>query len=316
MNTYIFGHLKPDTDAVVAALALDYLHKNSREKNPAFENSQAVIVGNLNPETSFLFNKFGIKTPQVITSNNIKEDDQIILVDHNEQSQRLEGINQDQIVAIIDHHKTNINLNQPICLIFRPWGSTTTVIYHMMKMKGVTPDKTLASLMLAAILSDTVGFKSATTTMKDENLGKELAQIAKISAVDAFALEIFQAKSDISKLTDEQIVTNDYKIFDFGGKKVLIDQLETVEQDVIISDKKDGLLKAMEVVKKEQRVDYIFVAITDILKINTKLLLLGDDSREVAIKAFSGSIKDDILDIGPKMSRKKEMAPAIEKALT
>jgi len=316
MNTYIFGHLKPDTDAVVAAMALEYLHNHVQEKNPAHENSKAVIVGPLNPETTFLFDKFNIESPQIISASDIKEDDQIILVDHNEESQRLEGINQDQIVSIVDHHKANINLNQPVCLIFRPWGSTSTVIYHMMKMKGVAPDKTIASLMLAAILSDTVGFKSATTTIKDETFGKELAQIAEISDVDAFTLEIFKAKSDISKLTDEQIVTNDYKIFDFGGKRVLIDQLETVEQDVILSDKKEGLLKAMNTVKTGQGVDYIFVAITDILKVNTKLLILGNESGEVATKAFGGTIENNILDIGPKMSRKKEMAPAIEKALT
>ncbi|MDH5532953.1 MAG: manganese-dependent inorganic pyrophosphatase [Candidatus Pacebacteria bacterium] len=317
MNTYIFGHLKPDTDAVVSAMALEYLHNNNAsEKNPAHENSKAVIVGALNPETTFLFNKFGIETPQIITANDIKEDDQIILVDHNEESQRLEGMNQDQIVSIVDHHKANINLNQPVCLIFRPWGSTSTVIYHMMKMKGVTPDKKIASLMLAAILSDTVGFKSATTTMKDEQFGKELSQIAEITDIESFTLEIFKAKSDVSKLSNEQIVTNDYKIFDFGGKKVLIDQLETVEQDVILSDKKDGLLKAMETVKIDQGVDHIFVAITDILKINTKLLILGDESEAIASKAFGGTVENNTLDIGPKMSRKKEIAPAIEKALT
>jgi manganese-dependent inorganic pyrophosphatase len=316
MTTYIFGHLKPDTDAVVSAMALEYLHNHSEEKNPAHENSQAVIVGDLNPETTFIFGKLGVEKPQVITAADIKPDDQIILVDHNEQSQRLEGINQDQIVSIVDHHKANINLNQPVCLIFRPWGSTATVIYHMMKMKGVTPNKTIASLMLAAILSDTVGFKSATTTMKDEQFGKELAEIAEISDVDAFTLEIFKAKSDVSKLSDEQIVTNDYKIFDFGDKKVLIDQLETVEQNVILSHKKEGLLKAMEKVKSAQKVDYIFVAITDILKVNTKLLILNEESGAVATKAFGGTIENNTLDIGPKMSRKKEIAPAIEKALS
>jgi manganese-dependent inorganic pyrophosphatase len=170
--------------------------------------------------------------------------------------------------------------------------------------------------MLAAILSDTVGFKSATTTMKDEQFGKELAEIAEISDVDAFTLEIFKAKSDVSKLSDEQIVTNDYKIFDFGDKKVLIDQLETVEQNVILSHKKEGLLKAMEKVKSAQKVDYIFVAITDILKVNTKLLILNEESGAVATKAFGGTIENNTLDIGPKMSRKKEIAPAIEKALS
>ncbi|NCN87577.1 MAG: manganese-dependent inorganic pyrophosphatase [Candidatus Pacebacteria bacterium] len=316
MKTYIFGHLKPDTDAVVSAMALEYLHNHSSENNPAHENSQAVIIGDLNPETSFIFEKLGIEKPQIISAKDIKPEDQIILVDHNEESQRLEGINQDQIVSIVDHHKANINLNQPVCLIFRPWGSTSTVIYHMMKIKGVTPDRTIASLMLSAILSDTVGFKSATTTMKDEQFGKELAEIAQITDIEAFTLEIFKAKSDVSKLSDEQIVTNDYKIFDFAGKKVLIDQLETVEQSVILSDKKESLLKAMESVKSDQGVDYIFVAITDILKVNTKLLILDEESGEVASKAFGGTVENNILDIGPKMSRKKEIAPAIEKALS
>ena len=168
--------------------------------------------------------------------------------------------------------------------------------------------------MLAAILSDTVGFKSATTTPKDKEYGEELAKIAEISDVEAFTLEIFKAKSDVSALSDEEIVKNDFKVFEFG-KKTMIDQLETVEQDMILTEKKASLLAAMQSVKAELGVELLFVAITDILKVNTKLLILGNAEAQVAQDAFGGTVTDNILDIGPKMSRKKEIAPAIEKAL-
>jgi len=323
-KTYVLGHLKPDTDAVVAPMALAYLYSKvahfgyTTASDDANTQVEAVITGPLNPETSFLFNKFGITTPRIITISDIQPDDKVVLVDHNEASQRLEGLDtpemENVIAEVVDHHKVNLNFSNPISLTFKPWGSSTTVVYHLMKQEQVIPDKTLASLMLAAILSDTVGYKSATTTPKDIEYGQELTQIAGITDVDAFTLEIFKAKSNVSALTDEEIVKNDYKVFDFG-QQTMIDQLETVEQDFIMTEKKADLLKAMAAVKAELQVPLLFVAITDILKVNTKLLILGEAEAAVAQKAFGGTVQDNILDIGPKMSRKKEIAPAIEQAL-
>jgi manganese-dependent inorganic pyrophosphatase len=312
MKTYIIGHQKPDTDAVVAAMALEYLFK----KEPAFgyQNPEAVIADPLNPETSFVFEKFGIKAPRQITTEDIAKEDKIVLVDHNEESQYLSDLNIDQIVEIVDHHKPSFSFTQPIFLNFKAWGSTSTIIYYLMKREGVQPTKTLASLMLAAILSDTVGYKSATTTNQDRKFGAQLAKLAEIDDVNTFTLEIFKAKSDISSLSDEEIVRNDYKIFAFG-KKTFIDQLETVEQAEILANKKADLLEAMGQVKKEEAVELLFVAITDILQVNTKLLILGDEEAEAAQKAFGGAVENRVLDIGPKLSRKKEIAPALEKAL-
>lgn len=311
-TTYIIGHRKPDTDSVVAAMALEYLYQ--QKKCFGYDLPQAVITTTLNPETSYLFNKFGVKTPRLITADDIKKDDQVVLVDHNEESQRLTALNPDQIVDIIDHHKINLNLSKPVDATFKTWGSSSTIVYSLMEQQDVKPDKTLASLLLAAILSDTVGLKSATSADKDKDYVQKLAKIAEINDVDAFTLEIFKAKSDISQLSDKEIVTNDYKIFEFG-QKTLISQLETVQQDEILKNKKDDLLAALAAIKTEQGVELIFCAITDILKINTKLLLLGDEEQAVAQKAFGGGVEDHVLDIGPKMSRKKEMAPAIEKSL-
>lgn len=314
-TTYIIGHTKPDTDAVVAAMALEFLFKNWSEFG--YQNPIAAIADPINPETTYLFNKFSVQSPKLITANDLNSGTQVVLVDHNEASQRMAGLDGDleaQIVEVIDHHKANINFNTPVYLTFKPWGSTCSIVYYLMKKYAVKPDQTLASLMLAAILSDTVGYKSATCTDHDKKFGAELAKIAQIEDVEAFTLEIFKAKSDISSLSDDQIVKNDYKVFEFG-KKTMIDQLETVEQDLVLTQKKAGLLKAMEAVKVELGVELLFVAITDILKVNTKLLILSDQEKEVAQKAFGGTVVDNILDIGPKMSRKKEIAPAIENAL-
>ena len=314
MKTYIIGHLKPDTDSVVAPMALAALYQNV----PAcgYENVEAVLTAPINPETTFLLEKFGLASPRVITAEEIDSDDQVVLVDHNEADQRLPGLKQDQIVAIVDHHKAKLNFDRPINLTFKTWGCSCSIIYSMMKQNDYQPEKKLASLMLAAILSDTVGFKSATCTNKDREVAQELARIAEMSDLDAFTLEIFKAKSDVSGLSCLEIVKNDYKIMEFNGQKVMIDQLETVEQAEIIAEKKDCLLKAITQVKAELAVDLLFVVVSDILNVNSKIILLGEAETQVAEKAFGTTASEKLIDIGPKLSRKKEIAPAIEKALS
>jgi manganese-dependent inorganic pyrophosphatase len=169
--------------------------------------------------------------------------------------------------------------------------------------------------MLSAILSDTVGLKSSTTTETDRTAVSDLSVISGITDIDALTLEIFKSKSNIGSLTDEQVITNDYKIFEFGGKKVFISQIETVEQESLISSRKQNLLPALEKTKQNEAVDYIFLAITDILAVNTKLVLSSSAESDLATISFGGIVTDNILDIGPRMSRKKDIAPFIEKAL-
>lgn len=313
MKTYIIGHLKPDTDAVVSAMALAEFYRQT----PGFSrpSATAVISDPINKETAFLLKKFGLTAPQVIKASDIDPQDQIVLVDHNEIDQRLDGMNQEQIVEIVDHHKVNLSLSQAIFLTFKPWGSSSTIVYHLMKKYQFRPNPNLAGLMLSAILSDTVGFKSSTCTQQDIETAKELAGIAGISDLSALTLEIFKAKSDLGQMSCEEMVTNDYKIFDFSGKKVLIDQLETVEQAKIISDKKECLLEAMAKVKTTLQVDLIFVVVSDILAINSKILLLSPVEQKLAELAFAKVASEQIIDIGPKLSRKKDIAPALEKAI-
>lgn len=312
-NTYTIGHTKPDTDAVVSALAAAHLY--NAEECFGHTGAQAVIAGPLNPETSYLFERFGVSAPPILTAETIRPDDRFVLVDHNEETQRAAGIAPEQVVEIIDHHKLNINTGAPIFVTTKTWGSTSTIFSFLMHQYDALPDKPLAALMLAAILSDTVGFKSATTTEQDRKHAQKLAAIAGIDDIDAFTLDIFKAKSDISSLTPEQIVTNDYKIFDFSGKKVLVNQLETVESERIIAEDTETLLSAMASVKARQGVDYMFCAISNILTVNTQLICLSDADAALADAAFGGTLSNPhILDIGPKLSRKKEIAPALEAA--
>lgn len=312
-KTYIIGHQKPDTDSVVAAMALSYVYEQI--SCFGYSEPEAVIADPLNPETQFLFDKFGIKAPRQIKATDIEPEDKVVLVDHNEVSQRLTGLNQEQIVEIVDHHKPNLNFSQPIFLTFKTWGSSASIVYYLMKQKQIEPGKELASLMLAAILSDTIGFKSATATNNDRKFGQELAKLAKIDDIPAFTLEIFRAKSNLGDLSAKELVKNDYKEYDFG-QTVMIGQVETVEQAEIISQRKTELLAAMAEIKAEQNLDYIYLAITNILQANTKLLILGPAEKELAKTAFSAETQDQIMDIGPKMSRKKQIAPAIEQALS
>lgn len=312
-KTYIIGHQKPDTDATVATLAFKYIFES--DNCWGHQESIPCITHNLNPETKYIFEKFQQETPKLITAKDINPEDKIVLVDHNEESQRLQDLNPDQITDIFDHHKVNLSLEKPIFITTKAWGSTCSVAYHIMKTHNITPPAKLATLMLCAILSDTVGFKSSTTTEKDRALGNELAQIAGIDDINQLTLEIFKAKSDISQLNDDQIVKNDYKIFELANKKVFIGQLETVEQETILLTKKAGLIKAMQKIKDQESVDLIYLVISDILKVNSKIIIIGESEQQVAEKAFSAQTQNNILDIGPKLSRKKEILPPIEEAL-
>ncbi|MCA9392002.1 manganese-dependent inorganic pyrophosphatase [candidate division WWE3 bacterium] len=314
MNTYVIGHVKPDLDSVVAAFAAEYLftHKSAYQR----EAAKAVIAEEINNETRYVFERFRVNSPDILTEAMIDDDTRFVLVDHNEEAQRSELVSPEKIVEIIDHHKFNINFNKAMFITAKTWGSTSTIIWWMMRNEGIVPTKELASLMLCAILSDTVGLRSSLTTEWDKKYADELAKIAEINDVDALTLDIFKAKSNIDNLTPQEIVTNDYKVFDFASKKVLIGIVETVEQDVVLG-RRDELIKAMHEVREHESVDLIFCVVSDILKFNSKIIFTSEEEKQIALKAFPDASEAGnlTLDIGPRISRKKEIAPPIEQAL-
>lgn len=310
MKIFVFGHQKPDLDSVVAAMAFSEFRKQRGDTDVV-----PSIVDKPNPETKFVFEKFNQDLPQLITSETISSEDRIILVDHNEDSQRLPGINPGSIISIYDHHKVNLNLGNPIEIYVLPVGSSNTIAWTLFQQNSFVIPINIAQLMLCAILSDTVGLKSSTTTDTDKKAVESLSSITKITDLDALTVEIFKAKSNISQLTDEQVVLNDYKIFDFSGKKVFIGQIETVEQAELLNTRRLNLISALSQIKQKESADYAFLTITDILKVNSKLILSSPEDESLALKSFGGTVTEGVLDIGAKMSRKKDIAPLIEKAL-
>lgn len=311
-KTYIIGHQKPDTDAVVATLALKHLATQANYW--AYSNPIACITHPLNPETAYLFKKFDQAPLQLIKESDIKPQDKVALVDHNEEAQRLEGLNPDQIIDVIDHHKVNLNLSNPIYSTFKPWGSTNTIIKWLMDKHSVNIPKKLASLMLCAILSDTTGFKSSTTTNIDKQAAKDLAKIANLD-IDKLTLELLKAKSNLEGLSSDQVVSKDYKVYNFNDKKVFVGQVETVEQRNVINNKKSQLLSSLKSLKTKEKYHFAFLALSDILKLNTKLLFTSQKEGEFLSKVFGQKSKDNLIDIGEKLSRKKDIVPLIERGL-
>ncbi len=177
-------------------------------------------------------------------------------------------------------------------------------------MYGLKPSKEVAGLILASILSDTQGLKASTTTGYDSHIANELAKQTS-NDIEKFTFEIFKAKSDITGLSTEEIATKDYKIFDFGGKKVLINQTETVEPEVILN-MKDELIEVMNGLKVKLGASQTYCVVTDILKVNSHIIYTTPEEKAVVEKAFTTEGHEGVADIGPRMSRKKDIAPEIE----
>lgn len=309
---YIIGHQKPDLDTVASAVSAQFLFEHA--SCFGYKKAVAVTAESCNEETRFVFDRFGIQLPHVLGGESLTNDDLFILVDHNEASQRHESIRNEAIVEIIDHHTINLQ-SHAMYVTVKPWGSTASIIYFLMKQNGVTPSEGIAGIMLSSILSDTVGFRSSTTTPTDQEYAHELATYAKVTNIEAFAHELFLIRSNTKNLTNEEIVTKDYKIFTMGKKQVLINQVETADQSTFI-EQKNALVKSMNTVRNKQGIDYIFCAITDVLKINTVMIYTNKFEKAILDHAFNpAQIEENIVDIGARISRKKDFVPQIQKSI-
>lgn len=312
MKTIIIGHKSPDLDAIASAVQYaEFLEKSGKYKNMDVVPARA---GEPNAETKYIFERFGITLPENLDNIEVTDEDNFILVDHNEETQRHEKVNPSKITELVDHHKINVNFSSPLRVDVRPVGSTSTIIYELFESAGLETSKGILGLMLSGILSDTVGLKSSTTTGLDSDVAHKLAE--KIGEdLDKLTFEIFKAKSDLTGLSALEIATKDFKVFDFGGTPVFINQVETVEPEKVL-EMKGELVTALNEAKSKEGASQGYLVITDILKINSQVIYTNDTEKEIVEQAFTTKGEDNVADIGPKMSRKKDIAPAIEKALT
>jgi manganese-dependent inorganic pyrophosphatase len=302
MAVYVVGHKSPDTDSVASAIAYAELKKaQGVDAVPAMQ-------GELNPETAMVLDRFGISAPEIMTDGAGKK---LILVDHSDISQAPDNLGDAEIMEIIDHHKIgDITTGNPILFCAQPVGCTGTVLKHLFDVNGVEMAKDIAGITLAAILSDTVLFKSPTTTDADKTACDALAKIAGVDDMEALAMDMFKAKSAVEGVPAKDLLFRDYKDFDMNGNKVGVGQLEMVDLS-LVDNMRDDLYAAMEEVKSEGR-HTVFLMLTDIMKEGTDLMVVTDDA-SIVEKAFGKKLEGKCVWIDGMMSRKKQTVPPLQK---
>jgi len=303
MSVYVFGHKNPDSDTVCSAIALADL------KSKLGVAATATAQGELPPETKFILEKFGVAAPAVKTAF---AGEKVFLVDTSDLAQLPDDIKQAEVLGIVDHHKLgDLTTSSPLECWIWPVGCTATVITSMYKYFGVEIPKNIAGIMLCAILSDTVIFKSPTCTLADKDAAAELGKIAGIADLAALGMEMFKVKSAVEGTPARELVLRDYKDFNMNGTKVGIGQLEVVDLSILDGVKAD-LAADIAALKAEKGNHSVFLLLTDIMKEGSEILIASDDA-SVVEKAFGAKPVDGKAWLPKVMSRKKDVVPKFEK---
>lgn len=304
MAIYVTGHSNPDTDSVTAAIAYAELLKAGGEE------AIPTMQGEMNPETITVLDRFGVSAPEIMTD---ATDKTIALVDHSDLNQAPDNLSADNVVAIVDHHKIgDVTTNNPIFCYVKPVGCTGTVLKQMYDAQGTAVDPKVAGLMLAAILSDTVNFKSPTCTDEDKKAVAELKEIAGVTDTEELFMAMLKAKSSVAGVPARDLLNRDYKDFDMNGNKVGCGQLELATLDQV-ADIRDDLYNAMKEQKAEGGHHTILLMLTDVMKEGTQLVVLSDDA-SVVEGAFDSKLDGNSMWIPGMMSRKKQTVPNMQKA--
>lgn len=299
-KTLIFGHKNPDTDSILSSIVMANL------ENELGNEAVPVRLGKINKETEYVFNYLQIERPEEISD--IEDGQNVILVDHNECTQSANNIANANILKVVDHH--TMNFVAPYQLYYRaePVGCTATVLYKMYKEYDVEISKTIATLMVSSIISDTLLFKSPTCTSEDKMIAEKLANIAEID-LDVYGKELLKAGTDISEFTPEEVINIDSKLFEKGGKKFKIAQINTADLDDVFKNKAYFETAINNEIANENLDLYVFAA-TDILNSNSKIITLGNDAGIVE-KAYGVTLDDHTALLENVVSRKKQMLPKI-----
>lgn len=302
------GHIVTDLDSVSTAIGAAEFYGGT----PAISE----IEKTLNTEIKWALQYWGYKTPKYI--GDIKDLSKIVLVDHNQLSQTNKCINPNNIIGIIDHHAPNIVSNNILTIDIQLIGSASTIIAMRFIRNDRKLKKSVAGMLLSAILSDTINLKSPTTTNADKLVVAVLSKIVDIDDIDKLAQEQFQAKSRmIEKLSDTDLIKGDMKSYIINDKKVAWSTIESIEKgvDKVIS-KKDQMIKELTAIKKEEGMDYLFLSVVDIENKKSKLLICTDLEKEIALCAFNFKLNGNIMELGSLISRKKQFIPLVKQVLT
>ena len=308
-KVYVTGHKSPDTDSIAAAISYSYL------KRQLGMDAVAARAGEPNKETKFALDYFKVEAPVLLTSvarkSESDEKTKIILVDHNESKQCVDGIKDADVLELIDHHRLgDFETESPIFILIRPVGCVNTVIYGLYKQNGVKPSKGVAGMMLSALISDTVLFRSPTCTEEDKKAVKELAEIAGVD-YEKYGMDMLKAGADISDYPAEKLAHNDTKEFEAGGKTFSCGQISVMDVEPINAKKAD-IMKALEDTKAEKKYEASYLMVTNILTEDT-YLWFTEGAKDAAEKAFGKKAENGMIYLPKVMSRKKQVAPFLLK---
>lgn len=304
MAIYTCGHTTPDSDSICSALSLGYLlNQIGREAIPARQ-------GPVSPETQFILDKFGFEAPLLKTEFAGEE---LFITDYSDKGQAPADIDEATVVGIVDHHKLgDITTSTPLECWIRPVGCTNTIVKEMYDYHGVEIPANIAGIMLCAILSDTVIFKSPTCTPIDMKVVKELAAIAGVNDFAALGMEMFKVKSAVEGVPVRELILRDYKPFDMHGNAVGIGQLEVI--DLAIFDSiKDDLESDLEDLRAEKNLHTACLILTDIMKEGSEILVASVDN-SIFETAFDKELVDGKVWLDGCLSRKKQIIPFLEPA--
>ncbi|WP_085505976.1 manganese-dependent inorganic pyrophosphatase [Thalassobacillus devorans] len=303
----IFGHKNPDTDTITSAIVYADL------KSKIGEDVEPVRLGEVNGETQFALEQFGVEAPRLIEKAS-DEVEQVILVDHNERQQSVDDIDQVQVMEVIDHHRiANFETQGPLYYRAEPVGCTATILNKLYKEHNVEVSKQMAGLMVSAIVSDSLLFKSPTCTEEDVAAAKELEKIAGIDA-EKYGLDMLKAGADISDKTMAELISLDAKNFDMGGANVEVAQVNTVDTSEVLENQAD-IEAEMQKAIDEKGLDLFVFVVTDILSNDSTAVVLGDKSAAVE-KAFDVTLSENKAVLEGVVSRKKQIVPPLTEALS
>jgi len=303
MSVYVFGHRNPDSDSIVGAISISYL-KNQLENEEYIPARQ----GDISAETEFILNRFGGTLPELKTS---VAGERVYIVDSTDKAHFQDDIDDATIVGIIDHHKLgDLMTSTPLECWIRPIGCSNTVVKEVYDAMGVEIPKDIAGMMMLAILSDTVIFKSPTCTKADTKAVKELAAIAGIENYKELAMEMFIVKSGTDGASARDLNTRDYKPFDMNGNKVGVNQLEMIDISAL-DERIDEIYADMVKMKEEDGLHTMLVLLTDIMKEGSQLLCVSDDPSKIEA-AFNTKLENNQVWLPGVLSRKKQVIPFVQ----
>lgn len=300
-KTYIFGHKNPDTDSITSSLVM-----TDFEKKLGNESVVACRLGNLNKETEYVLNYLGIEAPTLI--ENVEDGANVILVDHNSPKESIDNLENVNILKVVDHHKIALETSYPLYYRAEPVGCTETIMYKLYKENGFEINKTIATLMVSAIISDTLLLKSPTTTEEDRKAVKELAEIAGIDP-EIYGLEMLKAGTDLSSFTIDEILHLDAKKIDFKEVKSIVNQVNTADISEVMNLKSDLEARMNEIIK-EENLDLFMFLITDIVNSNSQVIALGN-SASLVEKAYGVKLENNTALLKGVVSRKKQVVPVM-----